>query len=83
MDCLSKAATKADPDNWFESDNLNAKQKKKLLGMALAMGVKIGMSRHAYSVGDKFYLQTESGPIGLEQTGAKSEFSGISGTKSI
>ena len=51
--------------------NLNAKQKKKLLGMALAMGVKIVMSRHAYSVGDKFYLQMESGTIELEQTGAK------------
>ena len=34
------------------------------------MGVKIVMSNHTYSVGDKFYLQTKGGPIGLELTGA-------------
>ena len=38
--------------------------------MAIAMDVKIVMSNHTYSVGDKFFLQTKGGPIGLELTGA-------------
>ena len=61
---------KEDHEKWFDCDNPNDEQKKKLLGMAIAMGVKIVMSNHTYSVGDKFYLQTEGGPIGLELTGA-------------
>ena len=70
MNCLSNSSAKVDHEKWAPCDNPNTEQKKKLLGMAIAMGVKIVMVNHTYSVGDKFYLQTEGGPIGLELTGA-------------
>ena len=47
----------------------NNSQKKKLLAMVVAYGVKLVMSNHVYAVGDDFYLQTRGGPIGLELTG--------------
>ena len=43
-----------------------------MIGIAVSEGVKVCMSNHTYCVGDKVYLQTAGGPIGLELTGAVS-----------
>ena len=40
-----------------------------MLAMVVAYGVKVVMTNHVYVVGDKFYLQSTGGPIGLELTG--------------
>ena len=69
MNCLSNSSAKHDSEKWKDADKPNAEQKKKILGLALAMGVKIVMTNHTFSVGDKFFLQTSGGPIGLELTG--------------
>ena len=48
------------------------RQKRKMLGLAIATGVEACMKNHLYRVGDKTYQQAEGGPIGLELTGAVS-----------
>ena len=47
-------------------------QKKKMLALAVSVGVHTVMSGHTYMVGDVCYLQKEGGAIGLELTGAVS-----------
>ena len=47
-------------------------QKRKMLALAVSVGVQCVMSSHTYMVGDTAYLQTEGGAIGLELTGAVS-----------
>ncbi len=63
---------KANEDNWLKGRAPGSNQKKKMIGIAVANGVKACMENHVYKVGDKIYLQKEGGPIGLELTGAAS-----------
>lgn len=44
MNCLSNSSAKHDSEKWENADKPNAEQKKKILGLALAMGVKIVMT---------------------------------------
>ena len=69
INCLSNSAAKKDGEKWQPCDHPNNVQRKKMLGLCVALGVKVVMSNHTYMVGDEFYLQTEGGPIGLELTG--------------
>ena len=69
MNCLSNNAAKPDHEKWQGTETPNKEQKKRILAMAIAMGAKIAMTNHTYSVGDQFYRQTSGGPIGLELTG--------------
>ena len=48
----------------------NEVQKQKILALVVAAGVDMVFANHCYRVGDKFYLQTDGGPIGLELAGA-------------
>ena len=59
-------------DNWYKARIPGKKQKKRMLGLAIATGVQECMANHTYKVGDKTYIQQEGGPIGLELTGAAS-----------
>ena len=47
-------------------------QTKKMMALALEVGVKAVMQGHMYQFDGKVYLQSEGGPIGLELTGAVS-----------
>ena len=73
INCLSDESAKKDDEKWVRGDYPDMYQKKKILAMVIAHGVKIVMSNHVYSVGDKFYLQSHGGPIGLELTGVLAE----------
>ena len=44
----------------------NEMQKQTILALVVAAGVDIVFANHTYRVGDKFYLQSEGAPIGLE-----------------
>ena len=59
-------------DKWKKARKPGNKQKKKMVALAVAEGVKACMSHHVYCVGDKTFLQQDGGPIGLELTGAVS-----------
>ena len=63
---------KANEGNWLKGRTPGSRQKKKMIGIAVANGIKACMENHLYKVGDKTYLQKEGGPIGLELTGAAS-----------
>jgi hypothetical protein len=63
---------KENEENWTRGRVPGCNQKKKMMGIAIANGVKVCMENHVYKVGDKNYLQMEGGPIGLELTGAVS-----------
>ena len=63
---------KQNDDKWANARSPGCRQKKKMLGIAVAEGVRTCMANHVYCMGDKVYLQKEGGPIGLELTGAVS-----------
>ena len=63
---------KKNDDTWTVARKPGVRQKKKLLALAITVGVQTVMSGHTYRIGDTVYLQTEGGPIGLELTGAVS-----------
>ena len=63
---------KKNDKNWSNPRTPGHGQKKKMIGLALAIGIQTCMENHVYKVGDKVYLQQEGGPIGLELTGAVS-----------
>ena len=56
--------------NWYKSRKPGVVQQKRMLALAITIGVHQVLSSHTYKVGDEIYLQTEGGPIGLELTGA-------------
>ena len=58
--------------NWSNPRAPGHKQKKRMIGLALAVGIQACMESHVYRVGDRVFLQQEGGPIGLELTGAVS-----------
>ena len=63
---------KKNDEKWTKCRPPGHKQRKKMIGIAVSEGVEVCMSNHTYCVGDKVYLQTAGGPIGLELTGAVS-----------
>ena len=63
---------KSNIHKWKNARKPGKKQRKKMVALAVAEGVKACMSHHVYCVGDKTFLQQEGGPIGLELTGAVS-----------
>ena len=48
------------------------RKKKPIIALTVAAGVDFVFANHCYRVGDKFYLQTNGAPIGLELAGSVS-----------
>ena len=63
---------KSNEDKWQRARPPGNRQKKRMVALAVAEGVRACMANHVYCVGDKIFMQTEGGPIGLELTGAVS-----------
>ena len=63
---------KKNEDQWESARSPGKKQKRKMIALAVAEGIKTCLENHMYCVGDKKYLQVRGGPIGLELTGAVS-----------
>ena len=63
---------KQNEDKWLPARTPGFRQKKKMIGIAVAKGVRVCMENHVYKVGDRVFLQKSGGPIGLELTGAVS-----------
>ena len=63
---------KKNDDQWENARSPGKKQKRKMIALAVAEGIKTCLENHMYCVGDKKYLQVRGGPIGLELTGALS-----------
>ena len=63
---------KANDEKWLSARKPGVRQKRKMVALAVAEGVKVCMSNHVYCVGDRIFLQQRGGPIGLELTGAVS-----------
>ena len=63
---------KQNEDKWLPARIPGYRQKKKMIGIAVASGVRVCMENHVYRVGDRVFLQKSGGPIGLELTGAVS-----------
>ena len=63
---------KKNEECWTVGQKPGIRQKKKMLTLAISVGVETVLSGHTYMIGDDRYLQTEGGPIGLELTGAVS-----------
>ena len=61
---------KKNSDKWLPARRPGVRQKQKMLALAVGYGVYTTMSSHMYKVGDKLFLQSSGGPIGLELTGA-------------
>ena len=61
---------KKNEDKWTIARKPGTRQMKKMLALAISVGVEAVMSNHTYKVGDICYLQTHGGAIGLELTGA-------------
>ena len=69
---MAYLSNKKNEENWTMGRAPGYRQKRKMLGLAVATGVEACMRNHLYRVGDKTYQQAEGGPIGLELTGAVS-----------
>ena len=69
---IAYLCNKKNDDQWNTARVPGKKQKKKMLAIAVAKGVRVCMENHVYCVGDKIFLQLGGGPIGLELTGAVS-----------
>ena len=63
-------AAKDDAEKWTKVKDPSENQKKRMLALVIAHGVKKVMSNHVYQTGNDFYIQSDGGPIGLELTGA-------------
>ena len=63
---------KSNEDKWKTARKPGKQQRKKMIAIAVAEGIRVCMSQHVYRVGDKTFLQQSGGPIGLELTGAVS-----------
>ena len=69
---VSYLCCRENEDKWNKPRVPGIRQKKKMLALAVAEGVRVCMSNHVYCIGDKLYRQARGGPIGLELTGAVS-----------
>ena len=63
---------KRNANKWMTARTPGSRQKKKMIAIAVAEGVKTCLENHVYCVGDQIFLQMGGGPIGLELTGAVS-----------
>ena len=59
-------------DKWYRGRKPGRVQQRRMISLAVTIGIYQVMSQHTYKVGDVCYLQMEGGPIGLELTGAVS-----------
>ena len=50
-------------------ENITPLEQRKLLGLALEIGVRAAMRNHIYTFGGEIWVQTEGGAIGLRLTG--------------
>ena len=60
--------TGRDMSKWIFLSYNNKFDDRRILAMVLEVGVLICMGSHIYEFGNKFYLQTRGGPIGLSLT---------------
>ena len=74
---------KKNANKWLTARRPGIRQKQKMLALAVGHGVYTTLSCHTYKVGDKLYLQSAGGPIGLELTGQWPGPSCSGGTKCI
>ena len=65
-------ADKKNDDKWTIARKPGHRQRKKMLAIAVTEGIRTCMENHVYCVGDRMFLQSAGGPIGLELTGAVS-----------
>ena len=59
-------------NKWLPAREPSQMQKKRMLAITIAKGVRTCIENHTYRVGDRIFHQKEGGPIGLELTGAVS-----------
>ena len=69
---IAYLCNKNNDDKWQKARQPGKKEKKKMVALAVAEGVRACMSNHTYRVGDTTFQQQAGGPIGLELTGAVS-----------
>ena len=64
---------KKNEDEWSRARTKPVnRQKKRMIALVVAEGVRVCMESHVYCVGDRIFQQQSGGPIGLELTGAVS-----------
>ena len=63
---------KKNDQKWTVARKPGVRQQKKMLSLAISVGVRMVLANHTYKVGDVNYQQVRGGPIGLELTGAVS-----------
>ena len=59
-------------EKWKKTRKPGNRERKKMVALAVAEGIRACMSHHVYRIGDRTFLQQNGGPIGLELTGAVS-----------
>ena len=69
---IAYLCNKQNEEKWLPSRMPGHRQKKRMVGIAIAKGVRVCIENHVYKVGDRIFLQKSGGPIGLELTGAVS-----------
>ena len=62
---MAYLTNKANEDNWIKGRTPGSRQKRKMIGITIADGIKACMENHTYKVGDKIYLQKEGVPLAL------------------
>ena len=71
LNCLK--SDKDDGEKWIPAaSDPDEDQTRALVALALSHCVEVVMKNHTYKLGDKTFLQSDGGPIGLELTGAVS-----------
>ena len=63
---------KKNDEEWELARAPGTRQKKKMIALVVAEGVKACLENHVYCVGNRIFRQQGGGPIGLELTGAVS-----------
>ena len=61
--------SKRNNENWTKARKPGKRQQRRMIALAVSIGVHQVLGNHTYLVGDTVYLQTQGGPIGLELTG--------------
>ena len=59
-------SSKPESEEWIMGSNPSFKEMIVMIANALSIGVKVVMSNHTYTVGEKIFLQSEGCPIGLD-----------------
>ena len=69
---IAYLCNKQNDSKWQPTKPPSETQKKRMLAIAVAIGVRTCIENHTYKVGDRIFHQKAGGPIGLELTGAVS-----------